>query len=418
VGATVLAVLLTGLAPARQILRLNVADILKSEQGSTGSGTAWHKRVLIAGQVAVSVVFFGMAVMSIESLRKAMEIRPGLDPHKKLFLLTVSPGGRTSATWCEQVCERFAGLPGVRGATFARRMPLSGSGGGATVRIEMPEQAPMSVHYNNVGGSYFAVMGTRIVAGRGIDANDREGSGLVTVASQAFARQVFGSRNPLGEWIPVNGKQRQIVGIAEDANSNDLHEPAEPFLYFPFAQMPSGDVTMVVETALNPAGMAQAIRRELKQFDRNAVIFESSTLREHLDRALTGDWMMVTLAMVLGAFGVLLTAAGLFGVLQYGVNRRTRELGLRMALGASGERIQGLVLRESLWMAAWGAPLGLLLLGAAAKYLRSLVPLAAPFDPLAYGSSAVAAAAIALAAGWLPARRATRVDPSTALRAE
>jgi len=418
VGATVLAVLLTGLAPARQILRLNVADILKSEQGSTGSGTAWQKRVLIAGQVAVSVVFFGMAVMSIESLRKAMEIRPGLDPHKKLFLLTVSPGGRTSATWCEQVCERFAGLPGVRGATFARRMPLSGSGGGATVRIEMPEQAPMSVHYNNVGGSYFAVMGTRIVAGRGIDANDREGSGLVTVASQAFARQVFGSRNPLGEWIPVNGKQRQIVGIAEDANSNDLHEPAEPFLYFPFAQMPSGDVTMVVETALNPAGMAQAIRRELKQFDRNAVIFESSTLREHLDRALTGDWMMVTLAMVLGAFGVLLTAAGLFGVLQYGVNRRTRELGLRMALGASGERIQGLVLRESLWMAAWGAPLGLLLLGAAAKYLRSLVPLAAPFDPLAYGSSAVAAAAIALAAGWLPARRATRVDPSTALRAE
>lgn len=418
-AATVFAVLLTGLSPARHVLRLNVAETLKSDQGATGARMGWQRQALIAGQVAVSIVFFGMAVLSVESLRQVLAIRPGLDPQKKLFLMNVSPGVRTSAVvWCEQVSERLAGLPGVRGATFARRVPLGDSGGGATVRLEVPGFAPLGVHYNNVGGNYFAVMGTRIIAGRGIDKDDRRGSAAVMVVSQSLAGQVFGARNPLGEWISVNGIQRQIVGIAEDGPSNHLHETVEPFLYVPFAQMPSGDIVLAVETAREPAALAQAFRREVKQYDPRAEIYSATTLREHMARALSGDWMVVDLAIGLGAFGVLLTGAGLFGVLQYGVNRRTRELGLRMALGASGERIQGLVLRESLRMAAWGAPLGLLLLGAAARYLRSLVPLAAPFDALAYGSSAVAAAAIALAAGWLPARRATRVDPATALRAE
>ncbi len=418
-AATLFAVLLTGLAPARHVLRLNLVEILKSEPGGGGSRAGWQKQVLVVGQVAVSVVFFGMAVLSLLSLRNALAIRPGLDPQKKLLILNASPGARMpTAEWAERVCERLAGLPGVRGATFARRLPLAGSGGGASVRVEIPGQAPLGVHYNNVGGNYFPVMGTRILAGRPLDGNDRQGGAPVMVASQTFARQIFGARTPLGEWVPVNGKLRQIVGVAEDSNSNDLHEPPEPFLYFPFAQMPSGDLTLMVETARDPAALTQAVRAELKQFDRRATIYSSFTLREHLDRALSSDWMTVMLSLVLGAFGVLLTAAGLFGVLQYTVNRRTREMGLRMALGASADGIQRLVLFQSLRMAAWGAPLGLLLLGAAAQYLRSLVPLTTPFHPLAYGLSAVAAVAIALAAGWLPARRATRVDPATALRAE
>ena len=419
VAATVFSVLLTGLAPARHALRLNVAEVLKSEQGATGSRTGWQKQALVVGQVAVSVVFFGMAVLSVQSLRAAMAVRPGLDPQKKLLILSVGRGARMpAATWSQQICERLAALPGVRGATFARRLPLSGSGGGATVRVEIPGQAPLGVHYNNVGGNFFTVMGTRILAGRAIDANDRQGGAPVMVASQAFARQVFNSRNPLGEWISVNGQQRQIVGVSEDSNSNDLHAPPEPFLYFPFAQLPSGDLTLLVETAREPAALAQAIRQEVKQYDRRALIYSSVTLREHMDRALSEDWMMVTLAMVLGSFGVLLTGAGLFGVLQYGVNRRTREFGLRVALGATPERIQGLVLHGSLWMAAWGALLGLVLLGFTARYLRTVVPLAAPFHPAPYLLGTVAAAAIALTAGWLPARRATRVDPATALRAE
>jgi predicted permease len=418
-GATLFAVLLTGLAPARHVLRLNVVEILKAEQGSTGSRLSWQKQALVAGQFAISVVFFGMAVLSIQSLRGALEIRPGLDPHRKMFIMTAAPGTRgPMAAWSEGAAARIAAVPGVRGATFARRMPLSGSGGGASVRVEIPGRAPMGVHFNNVGPNYFQVMGTRIVAGRALDAGDAAAATPVTVVSQTFARQVFGDKNPLGEWVPVNGKQRQVAGIAEDANSNDLHAPGEPFLYLPFAQMPSGDLTLIAETAGDPAGMARSIREALKQHDPRAVVFTTVTLREHMDRALAQDWMMVTLAMVLGTFGVVLTGAGLFGVLQYGVNRRTREMGLRMALGASPESIRRLVLTGSLRMAAFGAPAGILLLAACAKYLGSMVPMAPPYYPPAYLLGAAAAGLIAVAAGWLPSRRATRVDPARALRAE
>jgi predicted permease len=418
-AAAAFVVLLTGLAPARHAVRLNVAEVLKAEQGSAGTRTGWGKRSLVVGQIAASVIFFGLAVLSTLSLWNALGIRPGLDPQKKLYIMTVSRGARMGAAmWAEQASARFAALPGVRGATFARRMPLSGSGGGATVRLEMPGQAPLGVHFNNVAGNYFSLMGTRILAGRAIDGRDSANSAPVLVASQTLARQVFGDRNPLGQFIPVNGKPRQVVGIAEDGPSNYLHEDPEPFLYVPFAQMPSGDLTMMVETASEPGAMAQTIERELKQFDRRATIFTSGTMREHMNYARSSDWMTVILSVVVGGFGVLLTAAGLFGVLQYGVNRRTRELGVRIALGATAEQIKRLVLRESLWMAAVGVPTGLVLLAAAARALRSVTPGVTPFHPLAYGLSAAAAVAIALAAGWLPARRATRVDPVAALRAE
>jgi macrolide transport system ATP-binding/permease protein len=418
-AATIFAVLLTGLAPARHVLRLGVVEILKSEQGSAGGRTGWQKQALVMTQIALSVVFFGMAVLSIQSLRNAMAIRPGLDPHKNLFLMTVSRGARIpSSEWCRQVSERIGGLPGVRAVTFARRVPLSGSGGGATVRVEQPGQAPFSVHFNNVGPNYFQVMGTRILAGRALNDNDRRGSTEVMVATQTFARQVFNDRNPLGQWVPVNGKPRQIVGIAEDANSNDIHGASEPFLYFALAQLPSGDVTVIVETAGKPAPLAQTIRNTVKEYDRRTLFFFASTLQQHMEQALTMDRVMATLTMIVAGFGVLLTGAGLFGVLQYGVNRRRREFGLRMALGATPDGIQRLILRGSFRMAAWGAPFGLLLLAFTAKYMQSVVPLASPSHPLVYILPALAAAAIALTAGWLPARRATRVDPATALRAE
>jgi predicted permease len=417
--ATTFVVLLTGLAPARHLVRLNVAEVLKAEQGSSGARTGWGKRSLVAGQIAVSVVFFGLAALSTISLWNALAIRPGIDPQKKLYIMSVSRGSRMSSlNWAEQACARLTTLPGVRGATFARRMPLSGSGGGASVRIEMPGQAPLGVHYNNVAGNYFTLMGARILAGRGIDANDGATTAPVVVASQALARQVFGERNPLGVWIPVDGKPRQVVGIAEDGPSNYLHEDPGPFLYLPFAQMPSGDLTVMVETAGEPGAMAQTLERELKQFDRQAMIFTSGTLHQHMDQALSSDWMTVMVSIVLGGFGVLLTAAGLFGVLQHGVSRRARELGVRIALGASAEQIERLVLRESLTMAAFGVPAGLLMLAAVAQYLRSVTPGVTPYHPLAYGLGATAAVGIALAAGWLPARRATRVDPATTLRAE
>jgi putative ABC transport system permease protein len=418
-AATLAAVVVAGLGPARQAVRLNIIDVLKSDQGATGGRGAWHKKALIIGQVAVSVVLFGMAVLFFESLRNAAAVRPGIDPDKKMFVMTVGPGWRWPATrWCEQACDRLSGIPGVRAATFARRLPLSGSGGGLTVRVEIPGQAPLGVGLNNVAGNYFAVMGTRVLAGRGIDANDREGSPLVIVVSRQFARQVFGGRTPLGEWISVQGKMRQVVGVAEDGPSNDIHEAPEPFVYLPYAQMPSDDITLMIETAGEPGSLAQAIRRELKRFDPGVTVDSAITLHEHMQQALLEDRMLATLSMGLGLFAGVLTAAGLFGVIQYAVNRRTREIGLRMALGARPAEIKTMVVAESLRMAGWGIPIGLVLLGCAAWVTRSAVLGVTPLEPSIYLVSAAAAVALAILAAWLPARRATLVDPMAALRSE
>ena len=418
-AAALASVLLAGLAPARRAVDLNLAEVLKSAQGVTGSRGGWQRKVLVVGQVVVSVLLFGLAVQFLQSLRNAAAVWPGLDPAKKLLTMMASPGRDwPRTTWCEQACERLSALPGVRGATFARRLPLSGSGGGMTVRVEIPGQAPLSVKLNNVAGNYFSSMGTRVVAGRGIDANDRDGSALVVVVSQQLARQLFSGRSPLGEWVSVEGKPRQVVGITVDAPSNDLHETPEPYLYLPFAQMPSGDIALMIETAGEPGALAQAVRQELKRFDPGVTLILVKTLRQHMHQALSGDRAMAAVVTGLGVFSLLLTSAGLFGVIQYLVNRRTREIGLRVALGARSREIQRMVLAESLRMAAWGIPIGLALLAAAAWSVRALVLGVTPANPLTYLASAGATVAVALAAAWMPARRAARVDPMLALRSE
>lgn len=411
--AVILSVLFAGLAPARHAVKLNVSEVLKSGQGATGARGGWQKKVLVVGQVAVSMALFGTAGMFLASLRNAAAVHPGLDPRKKLFVMTVGRGLRIDrATWCEQACERLAGIAGVRGATFARRLPLSGSGGGMTARVEIPGQAPLGVSLNNVGGNYFALMGTRVVAGRGVDTNDRKGSALVA------ARQVFAGRNPIGEWLSIEGKMRQVVGVAEDGPSNDLHENPRPFMWLPFSQAPVDDITLMVETAGEPETLASAIRAGLKGYDPRMTIYSSQTLKHQMDAALSPDRLMASVAGGLGIFGVLLTAAGLFGVLQYAVSRRTREFGLRIALGARRGEIQRMVLSEALRIAAWGVPIGLILLGSAGWGVRSWLLGITPLNPLVYLFSTVAVLALTLMAAWLPAVRATQVDPMAALRSD
>ena len=418
-GALLLAVLVAGVGPALHATRLNISDVLKQTQGVTMRRRGWQQNALVTTQIAVSVTLFGVAVLFLTSLYNATGIRPGLDPHKKVLALSVIPALQIPhAAWCDQVCERLAALPGARGATYARRLALSGSGGGLTARIEIPGIAPMGVPLNNVGGNYFSLMGTRVMAGRSIDSRDRAGAPLAVVVSQEFARSVFGNRDSLGAWVRIDGKPRQVVGVAEDGPSNDLHEQPRPFIFLPFAQTVPDDITLMVETSGEPAALDRAARAEVHRFDPGADVYQSTTLRKTLDNDLSVDRFTATASGALSASVVLLTAAGLFGVLLYAVNRRTREFGLRVALGARPRQIERLILGESLRLAAIGVPIGLAGLAVAARYTRSMLLGVTPLDPLSYGLSAAAVMALALAAAWLPARRATRVDPMEALRSE
>jgi len=418
-GALLLAIVVAGVWPALHAARLNISEVLKQTQGVAMRRRGWQQKALVISQIAVSVALFGVAVLFLTSLHNATGVRPGLDPHKKVLALSVVPALQIPpAAWCDQVSERLAALPGVRGATYARRLPLSGSGGGMTARVEIQGMAPMGVFLNNVGGNYFRLMGTRVVAGRSIDSRDRAGAALAVVVSQAFARTVFGTRDPLGNWVRIDGTPRQVVGVAEDGPSNYVHEQAQPFIFLPFAQAVSDDITLMVETAGDPAALDRAARAEIHGFDPAARVYDSTTLRKTLDNALSVDRFIATAISALGASVVLLTAAGLFGVLLYAVNRRTREFGLRVALGGQPRQIERLVLGESLRLAAVGVPIGLAGLAIAARFAGSMLLGVTPLDPLSYVLSAAAVVALALAAAWLPARRATRVDPMEALRTE
>jgi predicted permease len=382
--------------------------------------------VLDGGQVAISIGLVGATLLFMASLRNATAIRPGFDTGKKLLIASASPGLRMpSNEWAEQICDRLSGLPGARAATFARRLPLSGSGGGAMVRVEMPGQAPRAVPFNNVAGNYFAVMGTRILAGRGIDTDDRAQTQPVAVVSESFARQFLAGRDPMREAVPIvpafsrgPAKLWQVVGIAADAPSNDLHESPVPFVYFAYAQMQVGDLTLMLETASEPAGLARALTQEIHAFDSRAMVYDVKTLESHMDDALANDRLMSRAAMALGLFSIALMAAGLFGALHYSVAQRTRELGLRLALGASPRGIRRLVLGAALRIMAWGLPVGLLLLGAMVSVARSVVVGVSPGDPRLYLGASMLVLGIVIAAAWLPARRATRIEPMEALRGE
>jgi predicted permease len=418
-GALALSILVAGVGPALHAVRLNISEVLKQAQGVTAERRTWRQKTLVVAQVAVSVTLLGVSVLFLTSLYNATQVRPGLDPHKKILVLDVITASRQrAADWCDRISERLAALPGAQGATYARRLPLSDSGGGLTARVEAPGLAPISVPVNSVGGNYFAVMGTRVVAGRGIDSRDRAGAPLAAVVSQALARAVFGGRNPIGEWLRIDGKPRQVVGVAEDGPSRKLHESSEPFVLLPYAQAPSGDTTFMVETAGEPSALDHAARTEIRRFDPGSRVYLSTTLRKTLDSALSFDNLLAALSSALGLSVALLTAAGLFGVLLYTVNGRTRELGLRVALGANPRQIERLVIADSLRMAAIGVPIGLAGLAVAARFASSLLLGVTPLNPIAYTASTAAAVALALAAAWLPARRATRIDPVEALRAE
>jgi hypothetical protein len=240
----------------------------------------------------------------------------------------------------------------------------------------------------------------------------------VVVVSEAFARRFYPDSDAVGQYMIISGKLRRIAGVAEDGPSNHLHEAPEPYVYFPFAQRPSGELVLIVEPAVAGLNLIPTLRRELRQFDPAAALLQTTTLR-HMHEALSVDRTMASVATVLGSFGLVMTAAGLFGVIQHGVNRRTRELGLRMALGARACQVRTLVFRDSLKVAAAGLPAGFLLQWGLGRYVQSLLLDVTPGDFLIlYGLSGLGVLAIVVTASWVPARTATTIAPMKALGSE
>ena len=375
---------------------------------------------LVVVQIALVTGIVCVVGLLGQSLRNVSAIRPAMDPDRRLVLANGSwdSAGPTTIR-AESLAARLAELPGVTRVAFARRALLSGSGGGAAVPVELPGQAPLSFRFNQVSPGYFATTGARVVRGRSFTPADSPQSTAVVMVNESFAtRFLGGAAAAIGSWVRTAGADRQVVGIVENGPTNHLREGIEPYLYFPFAQRPSGEATFFVETAGDPADLVDAIRKRLALADRSFSALRIQTMREHMNSARSEERSTVFVAGALGALGLLLAAAGLYGVTLFAVSRRTREFGVRFALGATSPRLALQVLGESARLVAAGLALGAFLAYAGYLELRNQLYGVSSWDPTSLVGAAAVVIAVSLAATLQPAIRAARVDPSVALRQE
>lgn len=423
------ATLVAGFAPARGVSRPAMYKFVKGETPALtyGRRRIAMRDVLVIGQVMLSFVLLSGAALLVRSFMETVRINPGFDTGKRLLLVQLAPGflpGNRRLTIQDDLLARLGGLPDVARASYARRFHLSGSGGGATVKVIVPGSAAptggdtWNVKFNAIGPEYLATVGTRLIRGRDLTAADRAGSGPVMLVSEAMGRQFWPGQDPVGRSLRVNGVERAVVGVTQDASINGLREAPEPYLYVPYGQMPGDDSTLIIESAVDPRNVMAEVRRVITQAEPGLPVLGMLTLQDQMASAVYDQRMPAALGAALGAIGIFLAAVGLYGAVAYTVSRRAHEIGLRMALGATRGRITGTVIGQGMRLAGIGAGLGAILAVAVSRVLAGNVIGLGAWDPLAWGGPALVVGAVTLLASYLPARRAARLDPIRALRTE
>jgi macrolide transport system ATP-binding/permease protein len=425
-GVCLIATLLLGLVPAIQTGKIDLAGALKAESAGVvgGRGRAWLRSGLVVVQVSLSFALLVGAGLLMQSLQRIRTASPGFSTRGVLVtavdLVSAGYDPQRAKNFQDELMNRAKALPGVGSAAFARVTPLGyGSFSSTPVSVDgyqpPPEMQP-SVEYNEVGPDYFATMGIPLVSGREFTRADDEKAAIVAVVNETMAAQYWPGRNPIGERVQVKGRWMQVVGVAKDSKYQSIREAPKPFFYVPLRQNFSVRAALNIRTLLSPETMAAALAREVRALDANLAPYEVITLQEQVDRSTSPQQVAVTLVGILGGFALLLAAIGLYGVMSYAVSQNTRELGLRMALGADASNLLRLVMWRGLALTAGGVVLGATVALGLTRLLGSLLYKVSPRDPLAFGSAFVVMAIAALAACFLPAWRATRTDPARALR--
>jgi predicted permease len=314
-------------------------------------------------------------------------------------------------------------MPGVRHASLVRRVLLSDTGGGNVKQVSMPGvelpqgQPNISIKFNDVDDNYFQTMGTRLMEGRAFTSADNRPAASVVIVSRTMARRFWPGQDALGRQIVVEGKASQIVGIVEDAKINKVHEAPEPYMYFPFAQRVQYEGTLIVEAEGKTGPLVDRIRSEIRGVDKNMPV-DVRTLSYLMRQVYWDDQMAAGFVATLGLLAIFIGMLGLYGVVSFVVNRRRQEIAIRMALGAERRDIVRLVLGQGFALAAVGTGVGLVAAFGATRLMADMLYGVRPTDPIAFAGSAALVILVALAASWIPARRAASVDPMQALRTE
>jgi predicted permease len=429
---TLLTGIIFGLVPALRGTAVNVNAALKeTSRGVVGSRSLLGKGLLVV-QVAISLVLLVGAGLFLRTLGNLRKVDVGFDP-RNLVLFRVNPSlnrydEKRMLTFYADLLDRVGSVPSVRGAAMSQPALLSGSTNstgmyvqGRPAPLTRPQDDSHSINRLVVSSNFFDVMGIPVVSGRALTDRDTATSPKVVVINEAAVRKYFPSENPLGHHFgssPETAGDLEIVGILRDAKYNSVRDEAPPTMYVPFRQTRLSNATIEVRTAMAPAGAMTAIREAVRQLDPNLPLTDVSTQVEQVEKRFQQEKLFAQAYTLFGALALLLASIGLFGLMSYNVSRRTNEIGIRMALGAQRVDVLGLVMRESMLLVAIGMATGLAVALFTSRLLTTLLFGLPPRDPLTMIAAAVVMAAVSALAGYLPARRASRVDPMVALHYE
>jgi predicted permease len=435
VGFTILLALLTalvfGIMPALAATRPAVTTALKEEAGAVAGGgrQARVRRALVAGQVALSMLLVAGAGLFARSLYNLRAVDTGFQVDSLLtFSMDPSLSGYSverSVQLYELIQSAIAELPGVRSVSMSEIGPFTGNGWGMTIKVdgyERKDGEDMNPSVDGVGTRYFATMGVPLIAGREFSEKDVMGAPRVAIINQTMARYFFGDTNPMGRRFGFGrdkGTEIEIVGVVKDMRTLQMNQAPPRYVYIPYRQDESlTELTFDVRVSGDAQAAAAGVRQAVQRLDPNMPIFNMKTMAAQVSESLYVERMVATLSIAFAGLATLLAAVGLYGVMSYAVARRTREIGIRIALGAERTRVLWLVLKEVALLGGVGIGVGLLGAFYLTRKVESELFGLSPHDPATLAGAVVLLLAVAFAAGMLPARRAATIDPMIAMRTD
>jgi putative ABC transport system permease protein len=431
-GVSLVTGILFGLAPGMQASGSGLSMTLKEggRGGTAGRAGRRMRNALAIAEVALAVVVLIGAGLLMRSFIRLRGVDPGFRPAGVLTVRVPLAGGRNAAgerriAFFKQVTDRIATLPGVRAVGAVNVLPLTGLGVGATFAVEgrlapSAEQRPLGL-MRSVNSAYFGAMGIPLVAGRAPADSDTALSPPVIVVNQTLARRFWPGASAMGGRLAIDqigGRVAEIVGVVGDVKPDRINGAEWPTIYVPYAQGPAAAMTLAVRTAGAPLGLASAVTREVRQLDPDQPVADVRTMEEVVNLAVSGARFQTALLASFAGVAFLLAAVGIYGVISYDVSRRTNEIGIRMALGAQPADVQWLILGQGARLAVYGIVAGLLGAGVLTRWMGTMLFGVGPTDVWTYAAVSILLAVVALAASYVPSRRAMVPDPVIALRHE